>query len=131
MSHGKVNEIQKQDNLDGWHIALVESPANSDEAGYTAVGGGKSEWLIIDGNHRDRFGHKGETVIPGAGTSWQHLHRLTSDEKEERRIRRATGQQDAAHDGSVATASDEDELPWQVMFIGDADWAGSPGGRAS
>ena len=34
-----------------------------------------SEWLFIDPSFKDRFGHEGGTVIPGAGTKWTHLHR--------------------------------------------------------
>eukprot|EP01047_Picozoa_sp_COSAG01_P009464 COSAG01_NODE_389_length_17708_cov_111.404452_4_plen_79_part_00 len=38
------------------------------DAGYEAVDPSKkSEWLLIDPDHRDRFGHEGDTVIPGAG----------------------------------------------------------------
>ena len=92
----------------------MDSPTDPEAAGYTAIGGKSSEWVIIDSNGRDRFGHKGETVIPGAGTNWQHLHRLTRREKEERDARRARGEPDPAPDAAVATGDDEDELPWQV-----------------
>jgi hypothetical protein len=47
------------DQLDGWHIALVDAPADAQEAGYSAVGGLSSEWIVIDSDGRDRFGHKG------------------------------------------------------------------------
>ena len=39
------------------------------------MGGKASEWLFIDPDHRDRFGHEGATVIPGSGRDWVHLHR--------------------------------------------------------
>uniref|UniRef100_A0A0G4I5Q7 J domain-containing protein n=1 Tax=Chromera velia CCMP2878 TaxID=1169474 RepID=A0A0G4I5Q7_9ALVE len=37
----------------------------------------KREWLLIDTKGRDRFRHDGDTIIPGAGVSWKHLHRPT------------------------------------------------------
>jgi hypothetical protein len=97
-------------------IALVDSPADPAAAGYTAVGGKSSEWVIIDSSGRDRFGHAGETVIPGAGAKWQHLHRLTIEERND-----GGGQAPPGAGGQVATSDDEDELPWQVIFIGDAN----------
>ncbi|CAD7928519.1 unnamed protein product [Amoebophrya sp. A25] len=39
----------------------------------------KREWLVIDQRGKDRFRHDGDTIIPGAGTSWKHLHRLHPD----------------------------------------------------
>ena len=36
---------------------------------------GVREWVFVDPDGRDRFSHKGDTIIPGAGTSWKHLHR--------------------------------------------------------
>jgi hypothetical protein len=51
--------------------------------------------------------------------NWQHLHRLTKQEHMEKKARQAAGQAEAEADGSIARADDEDELPWQVIFIGD------------
>ena len=91
---------REPDHLDGWMIALVDKPdGGAAGAGYAAVGGLSSEWVIIDSHGNDRFGHPGETVIPGAGTKWQHVHR-------------GLPQSDAPADGSaVAKGDDEDELP--------------------
>ena len=50
-------------------LALVKAP--EPDAGYEAVDPSKkSEWLLIDPDHRDRFGHAGDTVIPGAGACY-------------------------------------------------------------
>ena len=98
----------QDDDMRGWTMALVASPGEG--AGYEAIGTEKSEWLFIDPHHRDRFGHEGATVIPGAGTSWQHLHRA--------------GRQGAGnnpHAPAISEDVDLDELPWQIIFIGDAD----------
>ena len=86
---------------------LVKSPEPDD--GYEAVGGKASEWLFIDPDHRDRFGHEGATVIPGSGRDWVHLHRK--------------GRQGAGsnpHAAALAEVDDLNELPWQIIFIGDA-----------
>ena len=80
------------------------------------MGGKKSEWVIIDSSGRDRFGHEGETVIPGAGARWQHLHRATV---EERNAGGGSSSGAPEAESQLATSDDEDELPWQVIFIGD------------
>lgn len=33
------------------------------------------EWVFIDRSGKDWFKHKGDTIVPGAGTRWKHLHR--------------------------------------------------------
>ncbi|CAD7928001.1 unnamed protein product [Amoebophrya sp. A120] len=43
----------------------------------------KREWLFVDPQGRDRFRHDGDTIIPGAGVSWKHLHRQPSTPVEE------------------------------------------------
>ena len=43
---------------------------------YTAVGGLRTEWVLLDPDGNDRFGHKGDTVIPSSGApAWSHVHR--------------------------------------------------------
>ena len=113
-------------DMTGWFMGLVRAPEDPEAAGYRAKGGKSSEWLFIDDKHVDRFGHEGETVIPGSGTKWEHLHRPGSQGGG-----RTPGQADggaAAGAGAgagsttgVATVKDdqEDELPWQVIYIGD------------
>ena len=74
------------------------------------MGGKASEWLFIDPDHRDRFGHEGATVIPGSGRDWVHLHRK--------------GRQGAGSNPNAAALAEDDdlnELPWQIIFIGDAE----------
>eukprot|EP00960_Hanusia_phi_P059899 764321-Hanusia_phi.AAC.5 len=116
--------VDEHDDMRGWHLALVDAPGVSgrgcmstrvmfctqEGATYQTVGGKRSEWLFIDPERRDRFGHAGETIIPGSGTSWQHLHRAHVTQQAE-----ASGSEIMQ-----AGADDEDELPWQVIFIGDA-----------
>ena len=35
----------------------------------------ESEWLFVDERGQDRFTHKGDTIVPGAGVRWKHVHR--------------------------------------------------------
>ena len=48
---------------------------------------GKREWVFINPDGEQILRHAGDTIIPGAGTRWKHLHRklpLTDEEKMER-----------------------------------------------
>jgi hypothetical protein len=85
------------DDMTGWHMILLGAPE-----GQQFAGGKRSEWLFIDPNRKDRFGHEGDTIIPGCCDRWKHLHReKISDES------------------AVATVhtDDEDELPWQASCV--------------
>jgi uncharacterized Zn finger protein (UPF0148 family) len=35
----------------------------------------KREWVFIDKTGKDLFKHKGDTIVPGAGVRWKHVHR--------------------------------------------------------
>lgn len=57
----------------------MQAPPAEAEGGvppYIPIGNKKSEWVFIDKENKHRFGHPGETVIPGAGESWQHVRRF-------------------------------------------------------
>ena len=102
--------IHERDDMSGWHLVLVASPSKDD--GYTAVDPDKeTEWLLIDPQRVERFGHAGETIIPGAGKKWSHLHRY----------QRSTAFRDsgdsAAKGPPASREEDLNELPWQVIFI--------------
>ena len=96
--------------LTGWVMGLAMGA--EDGASYETFGGKGSEWLIIDSQLHDRFGHVGETVIPGAGAAWEHLHRSAPFGPVPSR---------SAGEGAVdeRPVDAEDELPWQVIYIGD------------
>ena len=82
-------------------MVMAKSPNPEDPwASDSHIAGKSTEWLLIDPDGKDRFGHEGETVICGAGEKWTHLHRP---------------------DGPAPDAEldDEEELPWQVIYIGD------------
>ena len=54
--------------MTGWLLALADAPVDKP---YGAYGGASSEWLLIDPELRDRFGHRGETIIPGSGDRYE------------------------------------------------------------
>ena len=127
----------------GWTLGLAQGPAPG--AGYAAVGGKATEWLLVDPSRADRFGHEGETVICGAGEKWEHLHRHRDDagdgardgaageqgeqgwgsyfsaSRKRAEQARARAAADEAARAGVARADggpdldDADELPWQVV----------------
>ena len=110
----------------GWYMALAEP---SDDAVHEPHGGETTEWLFIsppDERHgwRDRFGHVGNTVIPGAGTSWTHLHRQhVPGPDDPYDLSRPQGGVLDGEDGEVSTGDDVvddlEELPFQVIYVGD------------
>jgi len=96
----------------GWTLLLAEMPdATEAHAQSRRFGrsGPQNVWIFVDETGRDRFTHKGDTIVPGAGVSW----------------RRAFLSHGAAapHNASslvVPQEEDEDELPWQVIAV--LDW---------
>lgn len=57
-----------------WGMAHVYADGSEGHR-YQATLGGRMEWLIFDSGGRDRFGHAGGTLLPGAGPVWRHLRR--------------------------------------------------------
>lgn len=107
--------VHERDDMSGWHLALVASPDEDDD--YNAVDPEKaSEWLFIDPDRADRFGHPGDTIIPGAGRKWSHLHRRQRsatfrDNSDSRAAPPSTGPPARVEE------DDLNELPWQVIFL--------------
>jgi hypothetical protein len=99
----------------GWFMGLVSAPAEDmgEEVNYEVHGGKASEWLLINTESHDVFGHEGDTVIPGAGIKWTHLHRSAPHGPAA-----APNKEDEFNkEDSVPEEWDdnEDELPWQVI----------------
>ncbi len=103
--------VHDRDDMGGWHLVLVASPSGED--GYSAVDPAKeTEWLLIDPQRTARFGHAGDTIIPGAGLKWSHLHRY------QRGSTPRDTRDHATTKGLQALREDNlDELPWQVIFL--------------
>ena len=97
---------------------MIEPPEDSP---YEVVGSKRSEWLLLDAEYNDRFGHEGRTLVPGSGTRWSHLHRAPPFGK----IRTTTGEESASDvvialpEEKKERADDMEELPWQLIYIGD------------
>jgi hypothetical protein len=85
-----------------WILAFAGPPV-----GLKTKSGKETEWVFIDQSGKDRFEHAGDTVIPGAGDSWSHSHRPSPYERT------------AAEDMATGDDDDVNELPWQVIYIGD------------
>ncbi|KAJ1459140.1 hypothetical protein M885DRAFT_596499 [Pelagophyceae sp. CCMP2097] len=79
-----------------WWMALADNAASNGKA---------TEWLLVDELGRKRFSHEGETVLPGCCYKWAHRER-------------AGGEAELQPVGE--SQADADELPWQVIYIGDA-----------
>ena len=98
----------------GWIMALTS--------------GDDSEWLIIDNDARDRFKHKGSTIIPGSGQRWSHLHRAANNNNNNNNNnndgtmppppRGGKDQDQDELDGALMTGGDDiAELPWQMIAV--------------
>jgi hypothetical protein len=107
--HKHKFQLAYKNDLTGWFMGLVSGAEEG--ANYETHGGKSSEWLIIDDKQHDRFAHEGDTVIPGAGIKWTHMHR--SAPHGDAQAPSAESSTDQQYDDN------EDELPWQVIYIGD------------
>jgi hypothetical protein len=135
-----------------WHMALKSladagTDQDSDDDDYFYSPRRRKpehEWVFIDPFGKNRFSHEGDTIIPGAGVRWKHIHPTVTAPATSAA---PTGDRDAVSDdssddadsdspdisssatGSAAGATvgvtavatiqedDEDELPWQVKLV--------------
>lgn len=132
-----VNLLYNNDS--GWIMALVaieQEEESSDEDNYDPWNREEKcdwEWVFIDTKTRDRFSHKGDTIIPGAGVRWKHLHRGKEGEDENKKEEEKDHNEDKLAAGAAASSDsgeedekdkqmteanedDENELPWQVCL---------------
>ena len=122
-------QLAYENEITGWFMALVDAPGP--EKRYRAYGDGRSEWLFIDPDGKDRFGHKGETIIPGSGERWGHLDSRYGGAMEPWEVEEETELPDGRTVVSNAVMTTEqqaewhaarkDQLPWQVIMIGDPE----------
>ena len=90
-----------------WFMALTVASKEKD-----------SEWLIIDEELRDRFHHKGRTIIPGSGTRWSHLHRAKPEDNGNTQQQPPPPRDQEEVDGQLIGGGDDiAELPWQMIAI--------------
>ena len=127
-----------RNRISDWVMALVDSPP-ADELGsrpYQAYGGLRNEWLLIDERHFDRIAHAGETIIPGSGERWGHVYesrygvpkgvpvsrsaaKKEGKGEEEIELGPESQQVFSMADQEEEAARKLDELPWQVIMLGD------------
>ncbi|CAJ1340940.1 unnamed protein product, partial [Effrenium voratum] len=141
----KVQIAYRNDNS-GWVMALMKAPpqpkrsrlnrsrlpegvlsSESEDDYYTE----KFEWTFVDQLGRERFAHKGDTIIPGAGLRWWHLHREPSQKSSEKMPQMYWHEcledaadfetADEAEDGSEGTASDAESESERQMPCLDPD----------
>ena len=83
------------------------------------------EWVFIDECGKERFAHDGDTIVPGAGVRWKHVHEVhvpdTSALDDTSLLARDDDNEESGSRAlSTIAPDDEDELPWQVIAI--LDW---------
>ena len=62
-----------------WTLVLAESSELAESSPYFHRSvGERSEWAFVDERSHERFTHKGDTIVPGAGDRWKHVHRTSS-----------------------------------------------------
>jgi hypothetical protein len=81
-------------------------------------------WFLVDQKRVDRFAHVGDTIVPGAGVRWKHVHRQSGSTLGPAAAAAAAVQPAAAASwfggaaggAQLATVAEDDtnELPWQV-----------------
>jgi hypothetical protein len=134
-----------------WHMVLNELPGateeeeeEEDDYAYLYNYRPKKkkpthEWMFTDEFGNDRFSHEGDTIVPGAGVRWKHVHKKTdvppptetAKAKAERQLESwlSPYENHEEFDGGAAASGavteikedDEDELPWQVIAILDIE----------
>jgi tetratricopeptide (TPR) repeat protein len=96
-----------------WFLCLVKADPSNKE--YDIVGNKKSEWVFIDDGGNDIFAHEGDTIIPGSGTSWKHVHRPSPLADRARRSSSNSNNNNAVQ--MVNGSDDLEELPWSMVAI--------------
>lgn len=85
-------------------------------------------WVITDEFGVERFSHDGDTIIPGAGVRWKHVHQKAAPPTASAAL--AVSIENTSTAIAEIKEDDEEELPWQVIAILDEDmvmqlWGGS------
>ena len=77
------------------------------------------EWVFLDEFGTERFRHDGDTIVPGAGVRWQHVHPKPPTVQ----AASSSGEDRSGACSAIAEikGDDEEELPWQVIAILDEE----------
>lgn len=79
------------------------------------------EWVFTDEFDVERFVHDGDTIIPGAGVRWKHVHKEKPAAEEPTLLSSMFGASATSTQVVEIKEDDEEELPWQVIAILDED----------
>ena len=96
---------------DDRHISCETETESSED--YESEAEDEYEWRFVDPSRSDRFSHKGDTLIPGAGTRWKRAEQGAVGAG-------VRAESDALVEGRSEEEL-EDELPWQVIALLDAN----------
>jgi hypothetical protein len=79
------------------------------------------EWIFTDEGGKARFMHDGDTIIPGAGVRWKHVHRAEPPPPPPPAAPPAPPEASSCSSVTAVQEDSEDELPWQVIAILDVE----------
>ena len=75
-----------EDDESGWTMSLEMLPEEEEQSDSSDDGDGygyqyrppkkkkEYEWVFIDPLKKSRYSHDGDTIVPGAGVRWAHIH---------------------------------------------------------
>ena len=113
--HGIILYYEHMDS--GWTMLLADCEAKPPPSAWGYERQAENAWFFVDPRAADRFTHPGDTIVPGAGVRWKHVHRSSGAQAG----RSAASGHGRSSQLATAEADDEDELPWQVIAILDHD----------
>ena len=113
--HGIILYYEHMDS--GWTMLLADCEAKPPPSAWGYERQAENAWFFVDPRAADRFTHPGETIVPGAGVRWKHVHSSSGAQAG----RSAASGHGRSSQLATAEADDEDELPWQVIAILDHD----------
>ena len=113
--HGILLYYEHMDS--GWTMLLADCEAKPPPSAWGYERQAENAWFFVDPRAADRFTHPGDTIVPGAGVRWKHVHRSSGTQAG----RSAASGHGRSSQLATAEADDEDELPWQVIAILDHD----------
>ena len=70
--HGIMLYYEHMDS--GWTMLLADCEAKPPPSAWGYERQAENAWFFVDPRAADRFTHPGETIVPGAGVRWKHVH---------------------------------------------------------
>ena len=134
-----------EDDDSGWIMSLEKLPedeeaksSSEDEYGYgyhyrEPKKKKEYEWVFVMPDGISKFSHDGDTIVPGAGVRWTHIHHTTTSaasaaSSDSSPVMTPTPEAQAEETKAETSSQvvkakedDENELPWQVIALLDQD----------